>query len=110
VNFLKVDFQIIFLVLHLNIRLNNNYIQLELHNIIIFFVLLQAMSFPSVPFGPNDFGQQCSTASGNIENYGDANQVRNCRLLGLLDLAGGDEYVRGKIADFFNDMLDIIIC
>jgi len=65
------------------------------------------MQFSGVPYGRNDFGQQCSTSSGNIENYGDANQVRNCRLLGLLDLAGGSQYVRQKIADFFNDMLEI---
>lgn len=70
-------------------------------------VYLQAMQFEGVPFGPLDFGTSCSTASGNIENYNDANQVRNCRLLGLLDLAGGSSYVRQKLADFFNDMLDI---
>lgn len=65
------------------------------------------MQFPGVPFSRYDFGTQCPTSSGNIENYGDENQVRNCRLLGLLDLAGGSSYVREKIAEFFNDMLDI---
>lgn len=68
---------------------------------------LQNMQFDGVPFSRSDFGTDCSTASGNIENYGDSNQVRNCRLLGLLDLAGGKNYVRGKIADFFNDMIEI---
>ena len=65
------------------------------------------MQFDGVPFSSLDFGASCHTASGNIENYGDSNEVRNCRLLGLLDLAGGSDYVRQKLADYFNDMLDI---
>ena len=33
-------------------------------------------SFPAVPFGNLDFNDgNCNTASGQIENYGDANQV-----------------------------------
>ena len=68
---------------------------------------LQEMRFDGVPYGPNDFGKRCATASRNIENYNDADQVRNCRLLGLLDLELGSSYVRDKISDFFNDMIDI---
>lgn len=34
--------------------------------------------FPSVPFSSMDFNDhKCRTGSGNIENYGDSNQVRN---------------------------------
>ncbi|CAH1798950.1 unnamed protein product [Owenia fusiformis] len=70
-----------------------------------------ALSFPSVPFGPSDFNccncAGCSTSGCNIENYGDVNQVRNCRLVGLTDLALGNEYVRGKVADFLNYCIDI---
>lgn len=32
--------------------------------------------FPSIPFSHSDFNDhKCRTGSGNIENYGDANQV-----------------------------------
>lgn len=32
--------------------------------------------FPSVPYTASDFNDaKCSSGSGNIENYGDANQV-----------------------------------
>ena len=52
-------------------------------------------SFPAVPFGPNDFNDgKCKTSSGNIENYNDVNQVRDCKLVGLPDLAVSSEYVK----------------
>lgn len=34
-------------------------------------------------------------------------QVRDCRLVGLLDLALEKEYVRGKVADFMNKLIDM---
>uniref|UniRef100_G3PX08 alpha-amylase n=1 Tax=Gasterosteus aculeatus aculeatus TaxID=481459 RepID=G3PX08_GASAC len=56
--------------------------------------------FPSVPYSQLDFNDyKCKTSNGEIQNYGDANQVRNCRLVGLLDLSLEKEYVRGKVAD-----------
>jgi len=66
-----------------------------------------SLSFPGVPYGPNDFNGrgQCSTSSGNIENYGDANQVRNCMLVGLKDLNQGTDYVRGKMVELLNRMI-----
>ncbi|KAL8178241.1 UNVERIFIED_CONTAM: hypothetical protein K2H54_038248 [Gekko kuhli] len=43
--------------------------------------------FPAVPYSSFDFNDQiCKTPSGDIENYSDPVQVRNCRLLGLVDL------------------------
>nr|XP_039258180.1 alpha-amylase-like isoform X1 [Styela clava] len=64
--------------------------------------------FPSVPFGVNDFNQgNCHTANGEINNYGDADQVRNCMLVGLLDLNQRTDYVRGKIIDYMNDLINI---
>ncbi|CAF1664604.1 unnamed protein product, partial [Didymodactylos carnosus] len=33
--------------------------------------------------------------------------VRNCRLVGLPDLLVGKEYVRSKIVDFLNHLIDI---
>jgi len=65
-------------------------------------------SFPAVPYGPNDFNDaKCRTGSGNIENYNDVNQVRDCKLVGLPDLATGSEYVRQKIADYMNNLIDM---
>jgi len=32
-------------------------------------------------------------------------QVRNCELVGLKDLKGGSEYVRGKIVDYLNKLI-----
>lgn len=64
--------------------------------------------FPSVPFSRNDFNDnKCRSASGDIENYNDVNQVRDCRLVGLPDLALHSEYVRNKIADYLNNLMDI---
>uniref|UniRef100_F6ZTX2 alpha-amylase n=1 Tax=Ciona intestinalis TaxID=7719 RepID=F6ZTX2_CIOIN len=64
--------------------------------------------FPAVPYSSLDFNDgNCNTASGDIENYGDAAQVRNCKLVGLLDLNQGTDYVRGRIIEFMNDMLSL---
>jgi len=65
-------------------------------------------SFPSVPYGENDFNdRKCRSSSGSIENYGDIYQVRDCKMSGLTDLATGNEYVRNKIAEYLNNLIDI---
>ncbi|XP_035271286.1 alpha-amylase 2B-like isoform X3 [Anguilla anguilla] len=51
--------------------------------------------------------QKCRTRSGNIENYQDIYQVRDCRLLGLLDLAHRREHVRQKVAEYMNALIDL---
>ncbi|WP_019560348.1 MULTISPECIES: carbohydrate-binding module family 20 domain-containing protein [Caldimonas] len=54
-------------------------------------------------YGPNDFHQPvCS-----ITNYGDANNVQRCELSGLQDLDTGSAYVRGKIADYLVDLVNM---
>uniref|UniRef100_A0A8C6GEU9 Alpha-amylase n=1 Tax=Mus spicilegus TaxID=10103 RepID=A0A8C6GEU9_MUSSI len=64
--------------------------------------------FPGVPYSGFDFNDgKCRTASGGIENYQDAAQVRDCRLSGLLDLALEKDYVRTKVADYMNHLIDI---
>lgn len=64
--------------------------------------------FPSVPFSNWDFNNgKCKTGSGNIENYQDVEQVRNCRLVGLLDLALEKDYVRSKVSDYMNKLIDM---
>ncbi|MET9590079.1 carbohydrate-binding module family 20 domain-containing protein [Streptomyces sp. NPDC006516] len=42
-----------------------------------------------------------------ISNYGDRGNVQNCELVGLADLDTGEEYVRGKIAGYLNDLLSL---
>lgn len=49
----------------------------------------------------------CKSWSGEIENYNDPVQVRNCRLSGLPDLNIGSEYVKQQIADYMNRLIDI---
>ncbi|EGV96609.1 Pancreatic alpha-amylase [Cricetulus griseus] len=61
--------------------------------------------FPSVPYSGWDFND--GKCNGEISNYNDANQVRNCRLSGLLDLALEKDYVRSKVAEYMNRLIDI---
>ncbi|MFF6905036.1 carbohydrate-binding module family 20 domain-containing protein [Streptomyces sp. NPDC012389] len=42
-----------------------------------------------------------------ITNYNDRANVQNCELVGLADLDTGEEYVRGKIAGYLNDLLSL---
>ena len=62
-----------------------------------------ALDYPGVPFGSGAFHQPYC----EINNYNDVNEVRNCYLVSLNDLNGGKDYVRQKIADYFNDLIDI---
>ncbi|MEU8709035.1 alpha-amylase family glycosyl hydrolase [Streptomyces sp. NPDC048565] len=43
----------------------------------------------------------------DINNYGDRANVQNCELVGLADLDTGEDYVRGKIAGYLNDLLSL---
>jgi alpha-amylase len=64
--------------------------------------------FPTVPFGPSDFGDSiCKSGSGNIENYNDNEQVRNCKLVGLPDLLLSKDYVMDKIVEYLNRLINI---
>ena len=60
-------------------------------------------SYDGVPFSSQDFHQPYC----EINDYGNINEVRNCYLVTLNDLDGGKDYVRGKIADYFNDLINI---
>ncbi|CAG0888559.1 unnamed protein product [Cyprideis torosa] len=68
-----------------------------------------SLDFPGVPYSAYDFTprDQCPTSDGNIHDYNDVNQVRNCYLVGLTDLYGGSDYVRQKVSDFFNHLISI---
>lgn len=61
----------------------------------------QTLQFPAVPYGPGDFNPRC-----NINNYNDVNQVRNCWLVGLPDLNLGTSWVRDKLVEYLNSLID----
>lgn len=68
-----------------------------------------SLQFPGVPYGPTDFndGSNCHTSDLSIHNYQNPEEVRNCRLSGLLDLNAGKDYVQGKIAEYLNHLIDL---
>jgi alpha-amylase len=45
--------------------------------------------------------------TSQINNYQDRGNVQNCELVGLADLDTGEEYVRGRIAGYLNDLLSL---
>ncbi|MBZ6111265.1 MULTISPECIES: alpha-amylase [Streptomyces] len=45
--------------------------------------------------------------TAQISNYQDRYNVQHCELVGLADLDTGEEYVRGKIAGYLNDLLSL---
>lgn len=63
---------------------------------------INAKTWPGVPYGPNDFNPRC-----DINDYNNRDQVRNCWLVGLADLKLGEEYVRGKVVEYMNDLISL---
>nr|ADP89000.1 alpha-amylase [Hermetia illucens] len=61
-----------------------------------------AKSFPGVPYSSTDFHTSCA-----IQSYQDANQIRNCELVGLKDLDQSNSWVRDRIVDFLNHLVDL---
>ncbi|XP_014672558.1 PREDICTED: alpha-amylase 1-like [Priapulus caudatus] len=64
-------------------------------------------SYPAVPYSIHDFNskEKCGTQSGNIENYNNVNEVRNCRLVSLLDLDQSKSWVKDRIRDYLNHLI-----
>ncbi|KAK0479068.1 glycoside hydrolase family 13 protein [Armillaria luteobubalina] len=54
-----------------------------------------------------DFHHCTLTSSGDIEDYTSRAQVQTCQLEGLADLATETEYVRGRLAEYANDLLSL---
>jgi alpha-amylase len=59
-------------------------------------------NYPGVYSSP-DF----DNCTAQISNYGDRSNVQNCELVGLADLDTGEDYVRGRIAAYMNDLLSL---
>ncbi|EST38071.1 glycosidase [Streptomycetaceae bacterium MP113-05] len=52
-------------------------------------------------------GADMDDCRDDISDYGDRYQVQHCELLGLADLDTGEDYVRGRIAGYLNDLLSL---
>ncbi|MEB8338113.1 carbohydrate-binding module family 20 domain-containing protein [Streptomyces endophyticus] len=52
-------------------------------------------------------GADMDDCRSEINNYGDRGNVQNCELVGLPDLDTGEDYVRGRIAGYLNDLLSL---
>lgn len=59
-------------------------------------------NYPEVPYSGNDF-HDCP----NAINYGDRGSIQFCDLSGLNDLKTESDYVRGRIAEYMNDMISL---
>lgn len=56
---------------------------------------------------PDDFHQCTESPTGEIIDYRDADEVRNCRLVNLADLATGTERVREGLRSYLDDLLSL---
>ncbi|KAK7490507.1 hypothetical protein BaRGS_00018293, partial [Batillaria attramentaria] len=67
------------------------------------------LNYPAVPYSSLDFNgaHNCHTHDGNIHDYNNPQEVRNCRLVSLVDLALHKDYVRDKVAGFLNHLIDL---
>nr|CAI5859480.1 unnamed protein product [Callosobruchus analis] len=59
-------------------------------------------SYPSVPYGSDNFHKSCP-----INNYNDPAEVRNCELVSLPDLDQSQQYVRDKMVEYMNHLVDL---
>ncbi|KAH9519303.1 Alpha-amylase A type-1/2 [Bulinus truncatus] len=68
-----------------------------------------AKDFPGVPFTKENFNDRsdCPSHDGNVNNYGDPKNVRDCYLVGLTDLKASQPYVQDKISGYFNHLIDL---
>ncbi|CAL9398558.1 carbohydrate-binding module family 20 domain-containing protein [Streptomyces sp. enrichment culture] len=58
--------------------------------------------YPGI-YSASDF----DNCTAEVTNYQDRGNVQNCELVGLADLDTGEEYVRGRIAAYLNDLLSL---
>ncbi len=58
-------------------------------------------------FGVNDFHANCSIQDADYGSPGNQSNVRNCRLVGLIDLATESTYVRGQVRNYLTKLLNM---
>lgn len=59
-----------------------------------------ARSYPAVPYSITDFNTPCP-------NYSTVNEIRNCELVALRDLNQGVTWVRDRIVDFLDKLVEM---
>jgi alpha-amylase len=64
-------------------------------------------TYPSVPYGNDDFHHCGRNGNDDISNYGDRWEVQNCELVDLSDLKTESTYVRGKITGYLSDLVSL---
>ncbi|HCT75591.1 MAG TPA: alpha-amylase [Micromonosporaceae bacterium] len=64
-------------------------------------------SYPSVPYGTNDFHHCGRNGNDDIQNWTDRWEVQNCELVDLSDLKTESAYVRGKLTAYLNDLISL---
>ena len=62
--------------------------------------------YPGI-YQTQDFHHCGRNGNDDIVNYNDRYEVQNCELANLADLDTGADYVRGKLADYLNDLLSL---
>ncbi len=62
-------------------------------------------NYPQVPYSASDFN--LDRCNHNIVNWDDPWEARMCELLGLDDLRTDSSYVRGKTAEYLNDLISL---
>ena len=65
--------------------------------------------YPGVPYEANDFNghDKCNTIDLQIHDLESREELRDCKLLGLDDLALGKEHVRTTISGYMNKLIDM---
>ncbi len=58
-------------------------------------------------FGVNDFHANCSIQDTDYGSPGNQSNIRNCRLVGLIDLATETTYVRGQVKNYLTKLLNM---
>nr|XP_006819823.1 PREDICTED: alpha-amylase-like [Saccoglossus kowalevskii] len=68
-------------------------------------------SYPAVPYKYEHFNGQdtCKSDDGLVHNYTNPEEVRNCNLLGLLDLRLDMDHVREMVTNYMNDLIDMSV-
>ncbi|XP_022108600.1 alpha-amylase-like [Acanthaster planci] len=71
---------------------------------------VEVLSYPGVPYTSSHFGSpngECRSDSGNVEDFTDISQIRNCRLEGLPDLDASHDDVKSRITAYMNRLIDM---
>ncbi|MFD0559570.1 alpha-amylase [Stackebrandtia endophytica] len=63
--------------------------------------------YPAVPYGYNDFHHCGRHGDDDIRDWADRWEVQNCELLNLADLATENDYVRGRLTAYLQDLLNL---